>query len=302
MTLLSVGATSGFLDLPTCNGQPTAIPDNLVPGASPSVYDQFNGVLWVFDQSLMQWVGASMPYPMAACRGHVVQNAAFSPASLSLDGHWEAGVNTFSDNGTTPASSGLIYRWNKASGSGPDLVQATSGNRGSLGTVSGKPAMQFDDTARKYTLSSNIDVASNGSFVVMVAGSFVDLEDQLLWYSATNNSQIRVCENGNARTISASTSATPAVLSPSTSNFASPCVLTWVVSSGAIEFFIGHTSLGTASFDVSAGFRFEDFGFLPAVNLNGNIYGLAIKKAASGAALSSTQISNLIDYFTGLMP
>jgi len=123
MTLLAPAATAGFLNLPTCDGPPTGTPTNLVAGQSPAVFDQINGVLWVYSQPLQKWLGADMPYPMAAARGHVtVAPSGLSYAALgTLLNHYDPELDKTIDTGG-------ISQWDDQA-SAQDLSQLTSGQR-----------------------------------------------------------------------------------------------------------------------------------------------------------------------------
>jgi hypothetical protein len=53
---LATTATLGFLQIPTCAGQPTGVP-TLVAGFAPIVYDTTNDKFWVYDPVDAAWEG-----------------------------------------------------------------------------------------------------------------------------------------------------------------------------------------------------------------------------------------------------
>lgn len=146
MSFLPTNATTGFLDLPTCHGKPTGIPD-FTMGKSPAVFDQLNEIVWVFNQPKQEWVGVSMPHPIAADRVRTTAAAGFNPLSLPWDAFFDLRYEVFSDNGSTPAveSATVQLAKNQANPGSRDLSQATAGARAiyHLG-ANGKPYLTFD--------------------------------------------------------------------------------------------------------------------------------------------------------------
>lgn len=162
MALLPTDATTGFLDVPTCNGKPYATPAVLAEGQSHAVFDVANKIWWVFDQSSGEWLGSDMPYPMAACRGHICY-----PSGPNYALRLKSSVGVFQDTGaTTPSAVGDVVRLAR--------------NQGTLGTAA--DAVAPSDAARPSRQSTGFRFGSGKYFEL---GTSASLQPSTLHVSCT---------------------------------------------------------------------------------------------------------------------
>lgn len=155
MVFLPNNATTGFLSLPTCHGKPTQAPEwSSEIGISKAVFDQLNDVIWIFNNAKQEWVGAAMPYPMAACRGHVTAGSMYNPLSLPWDTFFDPNIDYYSNNGTTAAIDGVTVQLGKNqmnAGASLNLTQATSGLRMTYRVGANGKAWLEGDGTRYYS-------------------------------------------------------------------------------------------------------------------------------------------------------
>lgn len=106
-----------------------------------------------------------MPYPVAACRGHSVQQAAWTPARIpNLAAFFDPDLDSYyTDAGTTPAAdTNTVYRrvaMFPADGS-IYAEQTSSGSRPALSVVGGHKKLVFTDTKQLKIAAGMLDFAS----------------------------------------------------------------------------------------------------------------------------------------------
>ena len=57
-TVIATNATDGFLYIPSCAGTPTGVPNRIITGSRPMIWDSTNKKLYVYDGS---WLGGTVP-------------------------------------------------------------------------------------------------------------------------------------------------------------------------------------------------------------------------------------------------
>ena len=138
-----------------------------------------------------------MPYPVAAVRGHVFNqaaSAAFSPSDIaSLEGWWDGSDATtlYTDAGSTLVSgdADAIYQWNDKSGSGKNMTQVTLGARPlyKVGIQNSLSAVFFDGSDDLIKLATQCDPRTG----FIVARAITGLPNDAALFAGIDNSTNR---------------------------------------------------------------------------------------------------------------
>lgn len=231
-----------------------------------------------------------------------VAAGAWTPASLPGLILWAEpdATHTYTDAGTTLVSADgqAVYQLNDKSGNGNHLIQATSGNRPTYKTGSGKPYLQFT-----IANSTRMDTASN---VAAGDGSGQNyLAFSCLVDSITPANGLGQCTS-TLRTFSGGDGSTWLVESNGTSDFAAPAVagtaFTVIGNSGssAAEVFFNNTTDGSTANSTALSTTATPFtlGKAAADFLGGRIYAVVY----GSGILGSTDRTNLHNYLAALHP
>jgi hypothetical protein len=229
-------------------------------------------------------------------------STAWTPASLPGLILWAEpdATHTYTDAGTTLVSADgqAVYQLNDKSGNGNHLIQATSGNRPTYKTGSGKPYLQFTAAnSTRMDTASNVAAGDGSGQNYMALSIVVD--------SIASANGIAACTS-ILRTFGGGDGSTWLVESTGTSEFG-PVVtagtaFTMIGNSGSssAEVFFNNTTDGATTNSTALSTTATPFtlGKSPSEFLGGRIYAVVY----GSGILGSTDRTNLHNYLAALHP